>query len=282
MKKRKKEDPVSQEPCEKPARHRLLSQFWGSCKRILRSVTAFFGAIPWKGAIARIAKIPWRPLVSRVWKITRRRLIPVCSFFICLGILSFALLCTVSAAVCDKTDGRIVTVEDLTEMEGAFDCILVLGCRVYPDGRLSPMLDDRVSTAVALYQAGIGDAILMSGDSRSVYYDETGAMRKAAMASGVPEEAILTDPMGLSTYDSVARLLKVWRFQRVVIVTQEYHLYRALYIAEKLGIEAYGVAADKRPYAGQLKYDLREIFARCKDVFYALEQPTPAGLADNN
>jgi len=134
----------------------------------------------------------------------------------------------------------------------------------------------------ALYQAGIGDAILMSGDSRSVYYDETGAMRKAAMASGVPEEAILTDPMGLSTYDSVARLLKVWRFQRVVIVTQEYHLYRALYIAEKLGIEAYGVAADKRPYAGQLKYDLREIFARCKDVFYALEQPTPAGLADNN
>ncbi len=280
MKKRKKQDHVSQDSNDQPARRRHLSQFFGSCKRIFASIGAFIGAIPWKHAISWVDRLPWRAIGSQIWRFTRRRVIPVCSFFICLGILLFAILCSISAAVCDKTNDKILTVEELSAMEGEFDCILVLGCRVYSDGRLSSMLDDRVSTAISLYQAGIGNAILMSGDSRSIYYDETGAMREAAMAGGIPEEAILTDPMGLSTYDSVARLLQVWNGKRVVIVTQEYHLYRALYIAEKLGIEAYGVSADKRPYAGQARYDLREIFARCKDVFYAEQKPTPAGLAD--
>ena len=224
--------------------------------------------------LTRFPKWAWK----RSLPILRRYVIPACAFLLCVGILFFGMLCAISAAVCDKTEDRIVTVEELAAMEGEFDCILVLGCRVYSDGTPSPMLGDRISTAVTLYENGISSRVLMSGDSRSVWYDETGAMQEVAIALGVPEEAIHTDPMGLSTYDSIARYQHIWRGRRIVIVTQEYHLYRALYIAEKLGMEAYGVSADQRPYAGQFKYDLREIFARCKDVVYALKKPMAEGL----
>jgi vancomycin permeability regulator SanA len=210
----------------------------------------------------------------------KRYVIPVGCFLLCIAVLLGGFACIISAAVCHKTGDRIVSIEQLSEMEGEFDCIFVLGCRVLSNGTPSAMLDDRISTAVMLYQNGVSERILMSGDSRTEWYDETGTMKSVAIAKGVPAEAILTDPMGLSTYDSLARLLRVWEGKRVVIVTQEYHLYRSLYIAEKLGIEAYGVSADMRPYAGQIKYDLREILARCKDVLYALKKPTPAGLAD--
>lgn len=218
--------------------------------------------------------------LSLLKRLTRHRAYPICCLFVCVAILLLAFACTISAAVCHKTGDRILTVEELTELEGEFDCILVLGCSVCRDGTPSPMLSDRVSTAVSLYQSGIAPVLLMSGDSQSPDYDETGAMQAQAIASGVPEEHISVDPMGLSTYDSIARLLRVWEVRRVVIVTQEYHLYRALYLAEKLGIEAYGISADQRSYAGQIKYDLREVIARCKDVFYAERQPSPAGIAD--
>ena len=109
--------------------------------------------------------------------------------------------------------------------------------------------------------------LLMSGD-RHDGYDEVGAMEREAQKLGVPAEKIVTDPKGFSTYDSIANLLKDYKGKRVLIVTQKYHLYRALYIAEKLGIEAVGVDADLRTYKKQLKYDLREILARVKDVVW--------------
>jgi vancomycin permeability regulator SanA len=118
----------------------------------------------------------------------------------------------------------------------------------------------------------------MSGDSRTDDYDEVGAMRGAAIAAGVPAEAIVIDPAGLSTYDSIVRLAEVYGGRRVVIVTQSYHLYRALYLAEKLGLDAYGVSADLRSYAGQGKREVREVLARCKDVVYALKRPPATTL----
>ena len=246
MKKRKKCDSLGQDPNDSSPHVSGLSRLFRACKQVLVSVGAFLCAIPWKRAFSWVEVLPWRAIPSAVWRFTRSRLIPIGCFLLCLGILAFAVFCTISAAVCDKTRDKILTMEELEAVGGEFDCILVLGCRVYSDGRLSAMLEDRVSTAVALYHAGIGAEILMSGDSRSVAYDETGAMCRAALAGGVPEEAIRIDPMGLSTYDSIARLLQVWHGKRVVIVTQEYHLYRALYLAEQLGIEAYGVSADRK------------------------------------
>ena len=170
-----------------------------------------------------------------------------------------------------------MTAEQLGEMETAFDYVLVLGCRVYGNGDVSAMLYDRVKTACELYHLGVCDRLLMSGDNQSKYYNEVDPMKQVAIKQGVPEEAIVTDPYGLSTYDSVVRLLEQFQGKRVVIVTQRYHLHRALYIAQKLGIDAYGVSADLRPYFGQFKREVREIFARCKDVVYAQKRPEAAG-----
>ncbi len=177
--------------------------------------------------------------------------------------------CTLSAAVCDKTAERIVSVEELTDLGTEFDCVIVLGCKVHADGTLSARLADRVATGIEVFEAGVGNTLLMSGDRQpDGSYDEVGAMKQAAIDAGVPEDAIVLDPIGYSTYESLENLLAEYAGGRVVIVTQEYHLHRALYIAERLGIDAYGVSADKREYSDRLKCELREILARVKDVWY--------------
>ena len=213
--------------------------------------------------IAKIGNIIWDRVRSFAW----RELIPWCALF--LGSCFFFCVCVfvVSASVRHKTEPRITTVEALTEEGEHFDLILVLGCAVRPDGSPSQMLEDRIKTGVSLYDAGLADSVLMSGD-RSVGYDEVSAMEREAEALGIPQELILVDPEGYSTYESITNLLEAHKGKRVLIVTQKYHLHRALYIAEKFDIEAYGVSADLRTYAKQVKYDLREILARVKDVFW--------------
>ena len=223
----------------------------------------------------KIKRLPWRAFLRMCGGFSKRRLLPAGCIVLCLLLLVTGSAATISAAVCDKTEDRIVTVEALNGTDQAFDCILVLGCRVYGDGRISHMLEDRVKTAVGLYQAGLGNRILMSGDSQTEHYDEVGAMRRYAEQLGVPSDAIETDPYGLSTYESVARFAQNGG-GRVLIVTQSYHLYRALYIAERFGLEAFGVSADLRRYTGQLKRDVREVFARCKDVYLSQVKPSVA------
>lgn len=225
-----------------------------------------------------LAKIPWKSLLKAGKRVLQKGVLPALCFLLCIGVMLSAMALIISAAVCDVTEDRIVTAEQLLDMGLEFDYILVLGCRVYADGRLSHMLEDRLLTAFSLYESGVCNRLLMSGDSRTVYYDEVGAMKDAALANGIPEDAILTDPAGLSTYDSVSHLLSHFKGKRVVIVTQEYHLYRALYLAEKLGVEAFGVSAARRPYVNQWKYSAREVLARCKDVAYALARPKAAEL----
>ena len=212
---------------------------------------------------SKISNRIWTCLRSFAW----RKLIPWCALF--LGICIFFGVCVlaVSAAVKHKTAPRITTAETLGEAGEHFDLILVLGCAVRPDGSPSHMLEDRILTGVELYQKGLADNVLMSGD-RSVGYDEVSTMEREAEELGVPSEKILVDPEGYSTYESLVNLSKTHKGKRILIVTQKYHLHRALYIAEKLGIEAYGVSADLRTYTKQLKYDLREILARVKDVFW--------------
>ena len=233
--------------------------------------------LPWKKALSWLAELPWGLLWRHIRGFLRKRVMPLFCVLLCLCLLFGSMALIVSAAVCDKTEERIVTAEQLGEMETAFDYVLVLGCRVYGNGDVSAMLYDRVKTACELYHLGVCDRLLMSGDNQSKYYNEVDPMKQVAIKQGVPEEAIVTDPYGLSTYDSVVRLLEQFQGKRVVIVTQRYHLHRALYIAQKLGIDAYGVSADLRPYFGQFKREVREIFARCKDVVYAQKRPEAAG-----
>jgi len=125
---------------------------------------------------------------------------------------------------------------------------LVLGARVYPDGRLSPMLADRVDTAIALYRAGKVEKLLMSGDNSHADYNEPGAMMAYAIRQGVPAEDIQPDYGGRRTYDSCYRARHIFQVEEAIVVTQEFHLPRALFLCQNLGVAAVGVAADRRLY----------------------------------
>ena len=150
------------------------------------------------------------------------------------------------------------------------DVILVLGAGVRADGSPSDMLYDRIMQGVALYRAGCAPVMIMSGDSEHPErYDEVGVMKQYAIAAGVPAEAIITDPMGLSTTESIRNLAAIGDYQTILIVSQEYHLYRAVFLAETCGFEAVGSSADLRSYRLQWYRDLREIAARCKDFALA-------------
>ncbi|MDY3013756.1 MAG: ElyC/SanA/YdcF family protein [Evtepia sp.] len=181
-----------------------------------------------------------------------------------------------SAWVVTSTQDRLLSTED-TPPEGA-ECILVLGCSVRPDGSPSLMLADRLRRAVELYQAGWAPKLLMSGDNGQEEYNEVAVMKAWAMEHGVPSEDIVLDYAGFSTYDSVYRARDIFGVSRMIVVTQEYHMYRALYLARALGVEAWGVAAEGQNYPGQQARDLREILARDKDILSALLQPQPKYL----
>lgn len=183
-----------------------------------------------------------------------------------VALLGLCLTLGISFYVQQSTARKILSVDTPYEGEEA-DFILVLGCEVYPDGTPSPMLRDRLKRAIELYQSGAAPKLLMSGDHQSDDYDEVGAMKAYAMKAGVPEEDILTDGSGLSTFDSVYRAKNVYEGQNIIIVTQRYHLYRALYIAGRLGMNAAGAACDYEVYVGQTMRELREILARDKDFF---------------
>jgi vancomycin permeability regulator SanA len=164
-------------------------------------------------------------------------------------------------------------------VEKDYDCILVLGCGVVGETP-SPMLEDRLLTGVSLYEKGASSRLLMSGDNSRTDYDEVNVMKNFAKDAGIPSENIFMDHAGLSTYESMYRAKEIFGAKKVLIVTQNYHLYRAVYDARRLGINAYGVPADLRPYRGQLFRDVREIFARVKDVAYCIIKPEPTFLGE--
>ena len=150
---------------------------------------------------------------------------------------------------------------EAAEIEDA-DCIIVLGCLVKSNGEPSDMLFDRLERGVEIYTLDGAPKILMSGDHGRAEYDEVGAMKEYAVSAGVPSEDVFLDHAGFSTYESMYRAKEIFGVQKAIIVTQGYHLYRALYIAESFGIEAYGVASDQRTYVNQIFRDVREALAR--------------------
>ena len=196
-------------------------------------------------------------------------LLAVIAIGLCTLMLAIASL--INVIVKQTVSGQIVPEEDAAGIDA--DCILVLGAGVREDGTPSPMLADRLNTAVSLYRLGASSRILMSGDHRNDDYDEVGPMKAAAAAAGVPSGAVFLDHAGYSTYDSLYRAKEIFGAEKIVIVTQEYHLYRALYIAHALGLDAVGVAAPPKNDLGQLYRDLREWAARVKDFVYVMGKP---------
>lgn len=161
------------------------------------------------------------------------------------------------------------------------DAILVLGAYVRPDGSMSSMLADRINVGYRLYQAGKAPKILVSGDHGRVEYDEVNAMKSYLKKQGIPSQNIFMDHAGFSTYESMYRARDVFKVRKVIIVTQNYHLMRAVFIARELGLDAYGVNADLRTYANTKHYELREIAARNKDFFLCrVFKPQPTFLGE--
>ena len=180
--------------------------------------------------------------------------------------------------VVSSAKNRIITADEAAELENT-DCVLVLGAGVR-NGSPTPMLRDRLITGISLYKSGAAPKIIMSGDHGREDYDEVNVMKSYAVENGVPDGDVFMDHAGFSTYDSVYRAKAVFEADSIIIVTQKYHLYRALYIAERLGVNAVGVSADLDDYSGQLKRDLREIAARDKDFFSCLFKPEPKYLGE--
>ena len=209
----------------------------------------------------------------------RKRIKKILCWLLCLAILGTSVVSVINAIVKGSAGDQILTPEQAAALEDV-DCILVLGCYVHENGNPSGMLHDRLRMGVELYEAGVAPKLLMTGDHGQVNYDEVDAMKRFAVDAGIASENVFMDHVGFSTYESMYRARDVFQAKKIVIVTQEYHLYRAIFIAESLGMEAYGVSADYRSYSGQTKRDVREVLARVKDAFSCLFKPEPTYLGE--
>ena len=206
-----------------------------------------------------------------------------------LIIIAAALVFGLSAYVTQSVRPEIAGVDTgsgITETESDTcksiepQCILVLGCAVWADNEPSPMLRDRLDTAIALYRAGVAPKLLLSGDNSIVEYSEPDCMLQYTLAQGVPPEDIFLDFAGFSTYESIYRAHAVFKADRLIVVTQKYHLFRALKACDALGIEAKGVAANQQKYAGRYYREAREVLARDKDLFKGIIKAKPTYLGD--
>ena len=166
------------------------------------------------------------------------------------------------------TNKKIISEVDATKLDN-IDCILILGAAI-KDHYPSPMLEDRLLQGISLYEQQASSKILVSGDHMNTDYDEVNVMKDYLVGHKIPSQDVFMDHAGISTYDSIYRAKYIFQAKKIIIVTQKYHLYRALYIANSLGIDAYGVPSNQRTYTNQEKREVREIIARCKDFFKSM------------
>ena len=199
--------------------------------------------------------------------------------FLCLVLVGAGTVLGINGYVKQAAGPRILTQEAAAALTDV-DCILVLGCGVRDDGSPSDMLADRLKQGVALYGMNAAPKLLMSGDHGRTEYNEVGAMKRYAVDADIPSEDVFMDHAGFSTYESLYRAKEIFGADKIILVTQEYHLYRALYIADRMGIEAYGVSADYRTYVGQTVREVREMMARIKDVVTTIIWPEPTYLGE--
>lgn len=216
---------------------------------------------------------------SKNKKVFKAMIIVLC---VCLSacVLVGIYALSVNAYVKNYSEKYILSVSEASELEDT-DCILVLGAGVHGT-TLSHMLEDRVNTGIELYNSGAAPKLLMSGDHGREDYDEVNSMKAYAKDKGVPSSDIFMDHAGFSTYESMYRARDVFKAEKIIIVSQKYHLYRALYVARYLGLDAYGVDGQIRNYTvdTNLYNTVREMLARNKDFIYVRFNPEPTYLGD--
>ena len=204
----------------------------------------------------------------------KKTIIKILLVLVVLGVIVGIGVIAANAHIKSVTKGFIIPESELKNLEG-IDCILVLGCGVWDDGTPTDMLADRIKVGIRAYESGVSDRLLMSGDHSRKDYDEVNTMKAIAVENGIPADNVFCDHAGFSTYESMYRAADIFGADKIVIVTQSYHLPRAIYDAQKLGIEAYGISADERTYMGQIYRDARELLARAKDFVWCIIQPEP-------
>lgn len=208
---------------------------------------------------------------SKLKKILKRIIIAA----LCLCLLGGIAVVGINAYMISYVSDYILTVDEAAEYD--FDCVMIMGAGLW-DGKPSPMLRERLNFGLDVYNTGCTDRIMMTGDHGRENYDEVNAMKDYAIENGVSADNVFMDHAGFSTYESMYRARDVFQVEKMVIVTQKYHIYRSVYNARKLGIDAYGVAADELKYG--IYNDIREALARVKDFFYCIIQPEPTYLGD--
>lgn len=190
--------------------------------------------------------------------------IRICAALLIVVLLFLVVLSATNIRVISSTRDDILLASAQTDK--TYDCILVLGAGIKNNSTPSDMLADRLDTAIALYNRGYSDTLFLSGDRSGDDYDEVAVMKSYCIDRGVSDTDIVCDTSGYSTYESVDNLCAYDLYDDIIIVTQGYHLYRALFIADSMGLEADGISATTREYRGQKIRDLREGLARFKDA----------------
>ena len=165
--------------------------------------------------------------------------------------------------------GRIVRGNKDYAIDEKYDAIVVLGAGLRADGKPSNMLEDRLKGAIELYKKGVSQKIIVSGDCSGEDYDEVSAMKKYCIDNGVAEDDVIRDDAGYSTYETMDNVVNGMGYERIIVVTQKYHVYRSVYIARRMGADADGFSTDYRDYIfwAQRWRDVREFAARIKDFF---------------
>ena len=214
------------------------------------------------------------PMLRKIWRLIKFILLLA---FIVAGINVYVMVTTFTQM---ENEEDVISGDSSIQFDSGLkpQCIMVLGASVYANKTPSPMLKERLDTAIALYKNGVAPKLLLSGDNGQVEYDEVAVMKNYALENGVPEEDIFLDHAGFSTYESVYRASYIFEVKRMVVVTQKYHLYRALYGCDRMGIEAVGVPSDKETFSGQSWRNLREALARTKDFVKWFIKPDPTFL----
>lgn len=199
------------------------------------------------------------------------------------GLAAFAIIFVLSVNLYVVFSTRSSIYDSANELPNEeYAGILVLGCSVRENGEASPMLADRVERAVEVYNESKAKMILMSGDHRVDSYNEVGKMSELAQEAGVPRSVIYLDHIGLNTYDSIVHAKDFFGDGKVIIISQRYHLYRAVYLARAMGLDACGVAASGDTYTGQMYREVRETAARVKDFFFGILKPERVGPVEKD
>lgn len=192
----------------------------------------------------------------------------VLAIFIVLGLKAYI-----------ERDTRILIYDSIATVPPA-ETVIVLGASVHADGKLSAILKDRVDTAFDLYQQNKVENILVSGDHKTDDYNEVNAMGNYLLKLGVPEENILLDHAGFDTYDSMYRSGAVFGIEDAIVVTQQFHLPRTIFIAKNLDLPYKGLAARSQAYETTNRIKRRELFANFKALYEVIFKNEPTTLQE--